>query len=416
MAQSSATETTSKHVDFDRLRADFPVLNREINGQPLVYLDNAASSQMPVRVADRIHRYHTQEHANVHRGIHTLSQEATDAYELARKRVQKFINAEKLHEIIYTTGTTDSMNLVAHSLGGMLLEEGDVVLISEMEHHANIVPWQMICEQKGAALRTIPINDRGELILDNLDELLEGVKIVGITHVSNALGTINPIKEIIERAHSHDIPVVVDGAQSAPHMTVDVQELDCDFYAFSAHKMCGPTGFGILYGKEEWLEKMPPYRGGGDMIDKVTFEKTTYNTLPHKFEAGTPPIAAGVGFAETIAYLQEIGMDAILEREHALLTYAQDKLRQVDGLTIIGTSEHKAGVVSFVMDQAHPHDIGTILDQQGIAIRTGHHCAQPLMRRFDVPATARASMYFYNNFEDVDRLVEGLGMIDELFG
>jgi cysteine desulfurase/selenocysteine lyase len=416
MSTKAATQTEGQHVDFDRLRADFPVLNREINGQSLVYLDNAASSQMPKVVADRIHQYHTQEHANVHRGVHTLSQEATDAYELARSRVQEFINAEKQHEILYTTGTTDSINLVAQSLGSLLLSEGDVVLLSEMEHHANIVPWQMLGERTGATIRRIPINESGELILDELDVLLDDVKIVSVAHVSNALGTINPVKKIIDAAHQRHIPVVLDGAQSAPHMPVDVQALDCDFYAFSAHKMCGPTGFGILYGKEKWLDKMPPYRGGGEMIDKVTFEKTTYNVLPHKFEAGTPPIAAGVGFAATIEYLQTIGMDAIYQREHELLQYATQKLKQIDGLHIIGEAEQKAGVISFVMDQAHPHDIGTILDQQGIAIRTGHHCAQPVMQRYDIPATARASLYFYNNKTDVDRLIEGLGMIDELFG
>ncbi|MGM0589114.1 MAG: aminotransferase class V-fold PLP-dependent enzyme [Bacteroidota bacterium] len=416
MSTKAATQTEGQHVDFDRLRADFPVLDREINGQALVYLDNAASSQMPKVVADRIHQYHTQEHANVHRGVHTLSQEATDAYELARSRVQEFINAAKQHEILYTTGTTDSINLVAQSLGSLLLSEGDVVLLSEMEHHANIVPWQMLGERTGATIRRIPINESGELILDELEVLLDDVKIVSVAHVSNALGTINPVKKIIDAAHQRDIPVVLDGAQSAPHMPVDVQALDCDFYAFSAHKMCGPTGFGILYGKEKWLDKMPPYRGGGEMIDKVTFEKTTYNVLPHKFEAGTPPIAAGVGFAATIEYLQAIGMDAIYQREHELLQYATQKLKQVEGLHIIGEAKQKAGVISFVMDQAHPHDIGTILDQQGIAIRTGHHCAQPVMQRYDIPATARASLYFYNNKTDVDRLIEGLGMIDELFG
>lgn len=403
-------------VDFDKIREDFPVLQQNVNGSPLVYLDNAASSQMPQPVIDRINRYHSSEHANVHRGVHTLSQKATDKFELARERVQKLINAEHKHEIVYTTGTTDSINLVASSFGRKYFSEGDEILVSEIEHHANIVSWQLIAEQTGAHLRVAPVNDDGELIWDEfVNSFSEKTAIVAITHISNALGTINPVKKIVAEAHKHDVPVLLDGAQAAPHSKIDVQEIGCDFYAFSAHKMCGPTGFGILYGKEKWLEEIPPFRGGGEMIDKVTFEETTYNRLPYKFETGTPPIAAGIGYTAAIDYLSKIGMDQIADREQELLEYGTGQLLSIDGLRIIGTAKDKASVLSFVMDDIHPTDVGTILDQQGIAIRTGHHCAQPTMRRFNVPATARASLSFYNNKKDIDRLVEGIKKAKEIF-
>ncbi|MGK7371457.1 MAG: cysteine desulfurase [Candidatus Halalkalibacterium sp. M3_1C_030] len=407
---------SENRVDFNTIRKDFPVLKRTVNGNPLVYLDNAASSQMPDQVADRIDHYHRHEHANVHRGIHTLSQEGTDFYEATRKKTQRLINAEHKHEIVYTSGATESINLVASSFGKAFINEGDEIILSEIEHHANIVPWQMIAQEKGAKIRVIPVNDDGELIWDEYLKLLnESTAIVAVGHVSNALGTVHPVKEMIAEAHKHDIPVLIDGAQAVPHSVVDVQDLDADFYAFSSHKMCGPTGFGILYGKEKYLEEMPPFHGGGDMIDKVTFEETTYNVLPHKFEAGTPPIASGIGFGAAIDYLNDIGMEAIAEREHELLEYATEKLLSIDGLRIIGTAKNKASVISFVFDDIHATDIGTILDQQGIAIRTGHHCAQPAMKRYEVPGTARASISFYNNEEDIDRLVEGVKQAKEFF-
>lgn len=407
---------SDKKTDFASIRKDFPVLQRTVNGNPLVYLDNAASSQMPRQVADRINRYHREEHANVHRGIHTLSQEGTDFYESTREKTRALINARHRHEIIYTGGTTDSINLVANSYGRTFFGKGDEIILSEIEHHANIVPWQMIAKETGAVIRVIPVNDAGEIIWEEYVKLLnEKTAMVAVGHVSNALGTVHPVKKIIAEAHKHDVPVLIDGAQAVPHSVVDVQDLDAEFYAFSAHKMCGPTGFGILYGKESYLEKMPPYRGGGDMIDKVTFEKTTYNKLPHKFEAGTPPIAAGIGFGAAIDYLNEIGMDVIARREEKLLRYATEQLLKIEGLRIIGTAKEKASVLSFVIDGIHATDIGTILDQQGIAIRTGHHCAQPTMKRFGVPGTARASISFYNNEEDIDRLVEGVKRAKEFF-
>lgn len=414
--QETLKTDTKTNIDWEAIRSQFPVLQREVNGQPLVYLDNGASGQMPQRVIDRINSYHTNEHSNVHRGIHTLSQQATDAFELARKRVRAFINARHEEEIIYTTGTTDSINLVANSYGRKFFQEGDEILISAMEHHANIVPWQLIAEQTGAVIKVIPINDDGELLMNEFRNLLsDKTKMVAVVHVSNSLGTINPVKEIIDAAHEKDIPVLIDGAQAVPHMKINVQELDADFYAFSAHKMCGPTGFGILYGKRELLNEMPPYRGGGDMIDKVTFEKTTWNDLPHKFEAGTPPISAGIGFAESIAFLEDIGMENIADREQELLDYATEKLNQIDGLRIIGNAQNKASVLSLLLKDIHPTDAGTILDQKGIAVRTGHHCTQPIMDRFDIPGTARASISFYNNKEDIDRLVEGIIYVKEFF-
>jgi len=412
----AVTKKEDSRVDFDQVREDFPVLREKVNGNPLVYLDNAASSQMPQTVIDRIDRYHSSEHANVHRGIHTLSQNATDAFEEARKKVRTLINAEHEHEIIYTTGTTDSINLVASSFGREYFNPGDEILLSEIEHHSNIVPWQMIAEQTGARIRVVPVDDRGDLVWEEFTEALgERTAMVALIHISNALGTINPVKEVVAEAHKYDVPVLLDGAQAAPHIRIDVQDIDCDFFAFSAHKMCGPTGFGILYGKERYLEQMPPYRGGGEMIDKVSFGETTWNRLPHKFEAGTPPIAAAVGYSTALDYLNGIGFDAIAARETELLEYATERLSEIEGLRIIGNARQKASVLSFVIDDIHAHDIGTILNQQGIAVRTGHHCAQPTMRRYDIPATARASLSFYNNREDIDRLVEGLGKVKEFF-
>lgn len=406
----------STHTDFEQIRFDFPVLKQEINGHPLVYLDNAASSQMPEVVADRLDQYHRNEHANVHRGIHSLSQMATDAYELTRKKIQKFINAGSEHEIVYTTGTTDSINLVTNSFGKSNISEGDEIILSEMEHHANIVPWQMIARETGAVIKVIPVLDDGTLDLNAYRNLLnKKTKMVAVVHVSNALGTVNPVKEITKLAHENGTVVLIDGAQAVPHQTVDVQEIGCDFYAFSAHKMCGPTGFGILYGRHELLEEMPPYRGGGDMIDKVSFEETTYNTIPFKFEAGTPPIAAGIGLGSAVDYLNSIGMDKISAREDMLVRYALKRLEEIDGLRIIGKADNRASVVSFVFDDIHAHDLGTILDKKGIAIRTGHHCAQPIIRRFNVSATARLSLSFYNNEDDVDRFIDGLIYVKDFF-
>jgi cysteine desulfurase/selenocysteine lyase len=403
-------------VDFDAIRKDFPVLDQQINGQPLVYFDNAASSQMPRQVADRIDHYHRHEHGNVHRGIHTLSQQATDAFEMARQKVRDFINARHKHEIVYTTGTTDSINLVANCFGRRFFKEGSEIILTEIEHHANIVPWQMIAEQTGAVIRVVPVDDNGDIIFDEYQALFnEHTAIVAIAHISNALGTILPVKKIIAEAHKYDVSVLLDGAQAAPHIPIDVQELDADFYAFSAHKMYGPTGFGILYGKESYLNELPPYRGGGEMIDKVSFKETTYDRVPLKYEAGTPPIAAGIGLGTAIDYINNIGIKNIADREQELLDYGTEQLSKIEGLRVIGTAEHKAAVISFVFDDIHAHDVGAILDKQGIAIRTGHNCAQPTMRRFNVPATARASFAFYNTKEEIDRLVEGLEKVKEFF-
>ena len=413
MAETAANIST---VDFDKIRKDFPVLDQQVNGRPLVYLDNGASSQMPVQVADRIDHYHRREHSNVHRGIHTLSQKATDAFEETRKKVRDFIGAGSENEIIYTTGTTDSINLVANSFGKLYFKEGDQIILTEMEHHANIVPWQMIAEQTGAEIKVIPVDDNGDLDMKAYKSLLsEKTKMVAVVHVSNALGTVNPVKEITDLAHNSGAAVLVDGAQAVPHQPVDVQEIGCDFYAFSAHKMCGPTGFGILYGKKEYLDAMPPYRGGGDMIDKVSFEETTYNVAPFKFEAGTPPIAAGIGLGAAIDYLENIGMDVIAEKEAELVNYAVEELQKIDGLRMIGTPRTRASVASFVFDEIHASDMGTILDKRGIAVRTGHHCAQPILRRFNVPATTRASLSFYNTKEDIDRLVDGINYVKSFF-
>ncbi|MCC5905897.1 MAG: cysteine desulfurase [Balneolaceae bacterium] len=403
-------------LNVEKIREDFPVLHQQVNEHPLVYLDNGASSQMPVQVVERLDHYHRYEHANVHRGIHTLSQKATDAYEAARPKVAAFINAAEEHEIIYTTGTTDSINLVANSYGLAHFSEGDEVILSEMEHHANIVPWQMVAEKTGAVIKVIPVTDSGELDLEAYKKLLTPrTKMVAVVHVSNALGTVNPVKEITDLAHEAGSVVLIDGAQAVPHQKVDVQEIGADFYAFSAHKMFGPTGFGILYGRKSLLDGMPPYRGGGDMIDKVTFEETTYNVPPFRFEAGTPPIAASIGLSEAIDYISRVGMDQIEKYETKLVEYAVEKLRKIDGLRFIGEAEERASVISFVFDHIHASDIGTILDKKGIAVRTGHHCAQPILRRFGVPATTRASFAFYNREDDVDRLVEGIEYAKSFF-
>ena len=404
-------------LDVERIRADFPILKLKVNGKPLVYLDNAASSQMPQQVIDRLVRYQTAEHANIHRGVHYLSETATAAYEGARGKVQRFINAKEAREIIYTRGTTDSLNLVMHGYGRAFLGAGDEIIVSQLEHHSNIVPWQMLCEEKGVKLRVIPCNDAGELLLDDYYKLFNGhTRLVAITHVSNALGTVNPVKDMIATAHGFGVPVLVDGAQAVPHMKVDVQDLDCDFYAFSAHKMCGPTGIGILYGKAALLEKMKPFEGGGDMILSVTFEKTTYNVIPHKFEAGTPPIAAGIGLGATIEYLEKVGMGRIAAHEHELMAYANDAFSQLKDVRVIGTAADKAGVLSFTLKGVHPHDVGTILNEEGVAVRTGHHCAQPVMQRFGIPATARASFYLYNTLPEVDALVAGIRKVQKIFG
>lgn len=402
--------------DLTSIRNDFPILQRRVNGHALAYLDNAASSQMPSQVIRAYTEYHETYHANVHRGVHTLSQEATEAYEGARDKVRVFINASDRKEVILTTGTTDSLNLVASSYGDTFLQQGDVILISNLEHHANIVPWMQLAAKKGIEVKVIPITESGEIDRDAYVSLLSPkVKVVAVNHVSNALGTVNPVKWMAEEAHSIGAVIVVDGAQAVPHMTVDVKDLDCDFYAFSGHKMCGPTGFGVLYGKESLLKTMPPYRTGGDMILSVSFDKILFNTLPYLFEAGTPPIAAGIQLGAAIDYLTSIGMDTIAKMEHDLLVYATERLSAIDGLRIIGTAPEKAAVVSFVLDGIHPHDVGTMLDEDGIAVRTGHHCAQPVMERYGIPATTRASFAFYNTTEEIDRLVASVHNTIELF-
>jgi cysteine desulfurase/selenocysteine lyase len=402
--------------DVERIRKDFPVLRQTVNGKPLVYLDNAASSQVPQIVIARGSAYLEQEHSNIHRGVHYLSQRATTAYEGAREKVKRFINAREAKECIFVRGATEGINLVMHGYGRKFIGPGDEVIISAMEHHSNIVPWQMLCEEKNAVLRVIPMNDAGELLLDEYDALLnERTRLVAVTHISNALGTINPIKEITARAHKYGVPVLVDGAQGAPHLTIDVQDLDCDFYALSGHKMFAPTGSGVIYGKAELLEKMTPFQGGGSMIRTVTFEKTTYAGLPDKFEAGTPAIASQIGLGAAIDYLNSIGRERIMAYEHELLTYATSKISAIEGVRIIGTARDKASVISFVVDEVHPHDIGTILDQEGIAVRAGHHCAQPVMQIFKVPATARASFAFYNTKQEVDVLVRAIEKVIEVF-
>ncbi len=394
------------HVE--RIRKDFPILNREVNGKPLVYFDNAATSQTPQHVIDVIVDYYQRYNANIHRGVHSLSQEATDAYEQARIKIQKHFNSTKPHEVIFTSGTTHAINLVANGFTSMVTK-GDEIVVSALEHHSNIVPWQMLCERTGAQLKVIPMNTDGELQMDEFHQLLSNkTKLVFCNHVSNALGTINPIKEIIDAAHNVGAAVLIDGAQAAPHIKADMQELDVDFYTVSAHKMCGPTGVGMLYGKEEWLEKLPPYQGGGEMIAEVTFEKTTYANLPHKFEAGTPNICGGIAFGAAIDYMNAIGFEAIASYEAGLLEYATEQLLQIDGLKIYGPQKDKASVISFNIEGIHPYDIGTILDKLGIAVRTGHHCAQPIMDFYQIPGTIRASFSFYNTKEEIDALVEGV--------
>jgi cysteine desulfurase/selenocysteine lyase len=402
--------------NVEALRADFPILRRQVHGKPLVYLDNAATAQKPQTVIDTLSRYYEQENANIHRGVHYLSERATEEYEAARKTIQHFLNAADASEIIFVRGATEGINLVAQTYGRANVGRGDEVLISAMEHHSNIVPWQILCEEKGAKLRVIPINDSGELIWEEFEKLLGSrTKMVAVTHVSNALGPINPVRRIVQQAHRANVPVLVDGAQSVPHLEVDVQALDCDFFVFSGHKLYGPTGIGILYGKSALLDAMPPYQGGGDMISSVTFEKTIYNKLPYKFEAGTPHIAGGIGLGCAIEYLNGVGIESVERHEHGLLEYATQAVTEIPGLRVVGTAAEKAGVLSFVMEGIHPHDIGTILDQQGIAIRTGHHCAQPVMQRFGIPATARASFALYNTREEVDALVSGLRKVREVF-
>ncbi len=395
-------------LNVTKIRKDFPILLREVNGYPLVYLDSAATSQTPVQVIDAIVDYYSRYNANIHRGVHTLSQEATDAYETARGKIQKHFNIAHSHEVIFTSGTTHGINLVANGFSS-LLKRDDEIIVSAMEHHSNIVPWQMLCERTGAILKVIPMNQEGELIMKEYEQILsEKTKLVFVNHISNALGTINPIKEIIQKAHKKGAAVLIDGAQSCSHIKPDLQALDVDFYVTSAHKMCGPTGVGILFGKEKWLNKLPPYQGGGEMISEVTFEKTTYAELPHKFEAGTPNIAGGIAFGTAIDYLNEIGFEDIDEHEKKLLHYATEQLLQIMGLKIYGTSPEKTSVISFNIEGIHPYDIGTILDKLGIAVRTGHHCAQPVMDFYKIPGTVRASFAFYNTMEEVDRLVNGV--------
>jgi cysteine desulfurase/selenocysteine lyase len=395
-------------INVDKIREDFPILNRKVNGKPLIYFDNAATSQTPQQVIDVIVDYYSNYNANIHRGVHTLSQEATDLYEGARLKIQKHFNAKHNYEIIFTSGTTHSINLVASGFSS-LLKKGDELLVSALEHHSNIVPWQMLCERTGAILKVIPMNEQGELIMSDYEALLSGkTKLVFVNHISNALGTINPIKQMIDMAHKVGAAVLVDGAQSCPHIKPDVQELDVDFYVTSAHKICGPTGVGMLYGKEEWLNKLPPYQGGGEMIDQVTFDKTTYAGLPHKFEAGTPNICGGIAFGAAIDYMNAIGFDAIASYEHELLEYGTQKLLEIDGLKIYGTATEKTSVISFNIQGIHPYDIGTILDKMGIAVRTGHHCAQPIMDFYKIPGTVRASFAFYNTKEEIDTFVKGI--------
>ena len=404
-------------LDVAAVRAEFPILAREVNGRKLVYLDNAATSQKPRVVIDALTRYYERENANIHRGVHLLSVEATEAHDAARRAVQRFLNTASENEIVFVRGATEAINLVAQTYGRAHVGEGDEVLVTAMEHHSNIVPWQILCEEKHARLRVVPIDDSGELLLDEFEKLIgPRTRIVAVTHVSNALGTVNPIREIVQMAHRHGVPVLVDGAQSVPHMNVDVRALDCDFYAFSGHKVYGPTGIGVLYGKYALLESMPPYQGGGDMISSVTFEKTIYKKPPSKFEAGTPNIAGAIGLGVALDYMTSLGMERVAAHEHRLLDYATRKIGGIPGVKLIGTARERAGVLSFVLDTVHPHDLGTILDGEGIAIRAGHHCAQPVMERFGIPATTRASFAAYNTREEIDLLAEGIKKAQRLFG
>lgn len=403
-------------LDVARVRADFPILSLMVGDKPLVYLDNAASSQMPTPVMARLNHYQTFEHANIHRAVHTLSERATAAYEAARRTVQQFIHAREAREVIFTSGTTESINLVMHGWCRKFIKAGDEIIITVLEHHSNIVPWHMLCAEKGATLKVVPINDAGELQLDVYQTLFsDRTRLVCLGHVSNALGSINPVKDMVATAHAHGVPVLLDGAQAVPHLRVDVQDLDCDFYAFSGHKLCGPTGIGVLYGRAALLEGMQPFKGGGDMIHTVTLEKSTYAPIPNKFEAGTPPIAAAIGLAAAIDYLQGLGMEAIAAHEHALLEDATEQLGAMPGVRLIGTAREKAAVLSFALQGLHPHDVGTLLNAEGVAVRTGHHCAQPLMQRLGVPATARASFSFYNTHAEVDALVAGIRSVQQIF-
>jgi len=402
--------------DVKKIRADFPILRQKVHGKPLVYLDNAATTQKPQVVINSITRYYERDNANIHRGVHFLSEHATEEHDEARATVQHFINAADPREIIFVRGATEAINLVAQTYGRTHVAAGDEVLITAMEHHSNIVPWQLLCEEKGASLRVAPINDAGELLLDEYAALLSPrTKLAAVTHVSNALGSINPIRRMIELAHAQGVPVLIDGAQAVPHLKVDVQALDCDFYAFSGHKIYGPTGIGVLCGKAALLDAMPPYQGGGDMIASVTFEKTLFNKLPFKFEAGTPDISGAIGLGAAIRYVEGIGMEKIAAHEHKLLAYVTEKISAIPGVSLVGTAKEKAGVLSFIMEGIHPHDIGTVLDQEGVAIRTGHHCSQPVMQRFDIPATARASFALYNTREEIDALVAGIEKVREVF-
>jgi cysteine desulfurase/selenocysteine lyase len=406
----------SAGFDVDKVREDFPVLKQRIHGKPLVYLDSAATAQKPLAVIDAIRKFYEVDCANIHRGVHELSQRSTAAYEETRSKAKRFLNARAKNEVIFVRGTTEGINLVASSWGRKNVKEGDEIVISALEHHSNIVPWQMLCEEKGAKLRVIPMNDRGELLLEEYEKLLgPRTRMVAVGHISNALGTVNPVRQIVEMAHRAGALALIDGAQAAPHMKIDVQALDADFYAFSGHKVVGPTGIGVLYGKARLLNAMPPYQGGGDMIKTVTFEKTTYADLPYKFEAGTPSIAGGIGLGAAFDYVTRIGLDKIAAYEHELLVYGTEALSRIPGLRIIGTARDKAAVLSFVIDGIHPHDIGTVLDRQGIAVRTGHHCAQPVMDRFGVPATTRASLAFYNTVAEIDALAAGLAKVKEIF-
>ncbi|HYE36050.1 cysteine desulfurase [Methylocaldum sp.] len=416
-ARSPKPRSNTTGYNVANVREDFPILRQTVHGKPLVYLDNAATTQKPKAVIDCIRRVYENDFSNVHRGVHTLSQRSTDLFEGAREAVQKFLNARHSHEIVFVRGTTEAINLVAQSFGRSTLKEGDEILITAMEHHSNIVPWQMLCEQTGAKLKVAPIDLKGELLLDEFERLLSPrTRLVSVSHMSNALGTINPVKDLIELAHSREIPVLLDGAQAAPHMVVDVQDLDCDFYALSGHKLYGPTGIGVLYGKEKWLEAMPPYQGGGDMIRRVTFDKTEYNVLPFKFEAGTPNIVDAIALGAAVDYLEAIGMDAIAHYENQLLQYATARALDIPQLAIVGTAAQKGAILSFTLERIHPHDIGTILDHLGIAIRAGHHCAMPVMDFFGVPATARASFGLYNTFEEIDILMDGIRKVIEVFG
>jgi cysteine desulfurase / selenocysteine lyase len=416
MSETNTADNFKPSLDVEKIRQDFPILHQEVHGKLLVYLDNAATSQKPIQVIHALDKYYRQDNANIHRGVHTLSERATADYEAARAKVRDFLNASSEKEIIFVRGATEGINLIAQSYGRTNLKPGDEIIISTMEHHSNIVPWQLLCEQTGAILKIIPINDHGELIIEEFEKLLgPKTKIVSVVHISNALGTINPIQHIIDRAHEHNAVAIIDGAQAAPHAVVDVQALDCDFYVFSGHKLFGPTGVGVLYGKTHLLEAMPPWQGGGDMIKMVSFEETMYADLPYKFEAGTPHIAGVIGLGAAIDYVNAIGLGAIGAYEHDLLEYATAKASGIEGLRLIGTAEKKVSILSFIMESVHPHDIGTILDHEGVAIRTGHHCAMPVMTHFNVPATARASFTFYNTFTEVDSLIQALEKAREVF-